>query len=124
MSNNTALAAQIGMEICAILEHRLPLKRIMEQILREMMQSEPPWWDGSQRCARIGALLDEVGCPKKGLPPKLERYTLAEIDEMRASLERKAAIDGVMLHERTLTVEQRLRTHMMNGTTPEELKNT
>ena len=49
------------------------------------------------------------------------KYSIAEIDRMRAVLDRSAYFPSdERIRERI--VEDRLRTHLLNGTTPEELE--
>lgn len=51
------------------------------------------------------------------------KYTTHEIDSMRDSIS-KSYPPGVQFYanERTADIENRLRTHMMNGTDPKELE--
>jgi hypothetical protein len=51
------------------------------------------------------------------------RYTISEIDEMRESLSRMYPVGASYKSaEREAQTEDRLRTHMQNGTDPDELK--
>lgn len=64
-------------------------------------------------------------CPLKATDNPAPRYSVGEIDRMRA------AIDSIRIYsgpapcgaaDQTIYVEQRLRTYMLNGTRPEELE--
>lgn len=52
------------------------------------------------------------------------KYSISEIDQMRRALEALASYRHQVFHpaERAAAVEDRLRTHMLNGTDPEELE--
>lgn len=50
------------------------------------------------------------------------KYSVSEIDEMRFNIRRAFGPGSYYEAERAAAVEDRLRTHMQNGTDPEELR--
>lgn len=53
--------------------------------------------------------------------PEQRKYTVGEIDRMRSEIEWSYPSGPYNAIERNADIENRLRTHMQNGTTPEEL---
>lgn len=53
------------------------------------------------------------------------KYSIAEIDQMRAAIRSICIQSGVAYYpaEKTAEIEERLRTYMINGTEPVELRN-
>jgi hypothetical protein len=56
--------------------------------------------------------------------PSERKYSVSEIDQMRRAVNEMLMRPGTVFRasERTVAVEERLRTYMLNGTDPEELR--